>query len=476
MPINELPLQALSAWRHLNDVNFCNVKVAPVDGRGTGIVAERALSKTEETPDDGSLMTVPHDLILSSEMVEEYAKENNNFRELFVAVGRKSDRENVLLFLLVQLAISSENHRAGTGISNPWTTYTRFLPPNPPIPTLWSDLERACLKGTSLEHAVTAKLSALSTEFNALKDSSSDLFSWFELFWERGTVSSRDWLLVDALFRSRCLELSNGHSVMVPCVDMANHSFKSPTARFEWNQKGELALFLREGCTVPKGDEITINYGEKSAAEMLFSYGFIDQESAKDGLVLPLNPLPDDPLAKAKLFVFGKAPTVSISRDGQGNVHWLSPFAYLASLNEEDGLEFRVLQETGGSQHLKVFWGEADVTEKPETFKTLIQDHSICEVFKLRAVSIVLDHIESQLAQLGGGVALEGLDPVPPLLRGECIKAASELRDRESRLLESALEVLNEERTQLLANKNVVAYLGSMEATQNDDQSEQTAN
>ncbi len=97
---------------------------------------------------------------------------------------------------------------------------------------------------------------------------------------------------------------------MVPCLDMVNHS-PAPNAYYEENDKDEVVLLLRPNCDGPQsGDEIAISYGDqKSPAELLFSYGFIDLGSTLQGLVLPLEPFPDDPLAKAKLHAFGAPPT-----------------------------------------------------------------------------------------------------------------------------------------------------------------------
>lgn len=291
---------------------------------------------------------------------------------------------------------------------------------------------------------MSAKLSRLDQEFKLVKEKSSDNFSWYQVLWEKRTVQARDWVLADAWYRSRCLELSNGRPAMVPCVDMANHS-RNPTARYDTNDQDELVLSLRDNCGVSAGDEITIDYGEKSAAEMLFSYGFIDPDSASGSLVLPLEPLAGDPLAKAKLYSFGKAPTIAFRQDEEGGVRWTSPFAYFACLNEEDGLEFRVLQETGGAQQLRVFWGELDVADKVDAFEDLIQEHPLCDVFKLRVVSVLIDKVQDQLKRLANGVSTDMQDLVPTLLRKECVEAASELRARETGLLERALEVLSEE-------------------------------
>ena len=70
-----------------------------------------------------------------------------------------------------------------------------------------------------------------------------------------------------------------------------------------------VSLVMRPDKILEVGSEITISYGDvKSEAEMLFSYGFIDEQSIRKSLVLTLEPFPDDPLGKAKAAAF-RGPT-----------------------------------------------------------------------------------------------------------------------------------------------------------------------
>ena len=330
------------------------------------------------------------------------------------------------------------------GVSNPWTEYLQFLPETVLVPTLWNEDERLLLRGTSLEPAVNAKISALDAEFGAVREKSSDIACWNELLWESGSVSFTDWIRLDALYRSRCLELPRSGESMVPCIDMLNHS-ASPSAYYEENAKDEVILLPRPGITVSKDAEITISYGDaKSAAEMLFSYGFVDPQSTADSLVLPLRPFPDDPLAKAKLVAFGQAPKIHVAREGNGSIRWASEFAYLMCINEEDGLEFRILQETDGSQQLRVFWQDEDVTDRTSDFETLIQTHPLAAVLRLRVVTIIQESLEAQLERLRSSP-----DPSPDsgqnMQRADCVQSAAILRQVETSLLGNAVEALEEE-------------------------------
>jgi len=85
----QLPLTALPAWSKLNDVSFIDISVQELnDSKGSGLVTSRALS-SKATYDIPTLLVVPHDLILSAEAIEEYAKVDQHFRELLKVAGGK---------------------------------------------------------------------------------------------------------------------------------------------------------------------------------------------------------------------------------------------------------------------------------------------------------------------------------------------------------------------------------------------------
>lgn len=267
------------------------------------------------------------------------------------------------------------------------------------MPTLWEEDERSLLRGTSLEAALNAKMLALTNEFEELRDKSSDIECWNAAFWENDSVRLEDWLLVDAWYRSRVLELPRSGPSLVPCIDMVNHSTDA-NAYYEENIDHDVVLLLRPGADVKEGDEVNISYGsDKPAAEMLFSYGFIDSHSATRSLRLPLRPLPDDPLGKAKVHAFQDLPAVDI-KELDGKVTCTSSFAYLMILNEEDGLDFRLLQDTDGDRELRTFWQDQDVTERTGSFDQLVSDHELCSVFKLRVNMVISQRLEEQLERL----------------------------------------------------------------------------
>jgi hypothetical protein len=284
-------------------------------------------------------------------------------------------------------------------------------------------------------------MSALLREFEGLREKTAGI-SWCDkCWWEDADLNFFDWILLDAWYRSRSLELPTAGESMVPCLDMANHSF-SANAYYEQNSDNSVTLLLRPDVKLEKGAEVTISYGTtKSAAEMLFSYGFIDEQSETNAIVLPIEPFEDDPLGKAKLAAFAGRPIVRILFV-EGNIEWESSFLYLMCLNEEDGLDFKVLQQTDGSRSpLRVFWQGADVTEQTTTFETLVSHHELEDVFKLRVVALLHDRIRQQLERL-----YENEDAVQSLatvVTGRCQSAALQLRKAEAGVLEEAFTTVD---------------------------------
>ncbi|PFH55949.1 hypothetical protein XA68_17335 [Ophiocordyceps unilateralis] len=456
---------AFPAWARLNGLVLDGIELRHIPGKGLGLVQEE--EATTAVP--ATLLRVPRDLVLC---VDDYANVDVNFKQLLEAVGHQSTRLDVILFLLCHLVQSRRCRRHGQSlVPTPWTEYLRFLPRPIPVPTMWSECERLLLTGTSLEPALEAKLAALTREFDVLRLQTEAMAFWKALLWEgEGSASLDDWILADGWFRSRCLELPHVGIAMVPGLDMVNHAI-CPTAYYEVDDKADVVLSACSGRVASCGREVTISYGQaKSAAEMLFSYGFIDAEAsgvdgAANGLTLPIAPLSDDPLAKAKLRVFGQSPVVRLSWEG-GALQWESPFAYLVCLNEEDGLGFRLLQDTVGERQLRLLWQDQDITGRATELESLIEGHSLCQVFRLRAVALVHERVETQLARV------RHVPSQPLEARDACAAAAYALREVETGLLEAAAGALEHQKSMLLARDDVVRYLASMADGGDEDEVE----
>lgn len=148
-------------------------------------------------------------------------------------------------------------------MSNPWSEYIKFLPASVPLPTFYTDDERELLYGTSLKEAVDTKIASLEREFEHLRTVTAAI-PWCAREWwdvDTGRLTFDDWKQVDAMYRSRALDLPGTGHAMVPCVDMANHASGDATvALYETDEEGNAVLQLRWGKTLRPGDEVTITY------------------------------------------------------------------------------------------------------------------------------------------------------------------------------------------------------------------------
>lgn len=329
-----------------------------------------------------------------------------------------------MIFLLVQITYSTPDladERGRIGVSNPWTEYVKFMPKSIPLPTFYSEEELELLRGTSLRSAVGAKNASLEREFESVRSSTGNL-PWCQRYWwdeETGQLTLDDWKYVDAVYRSRMVDLpGHGHS-MVPCIDMANHASEDAVkALYEADADGNAVLQLRWGRKLCAGEEVTISYvlsviedwiltfarygDEKPASEMIFSYGFLENErtDAKQ-MFLELDIPDDDPLKPAKKMFCKDPPGIRflatpLTSDGY-HTTWESSFVWWACVNEEDGLDFDVLQLNDGTKELKATWRGENV-EDSNHLQSLLKADPLWDIFQLRVLMIILERLQHQLS------------------------------------------------------------------------------
>lgn len=80
-----LPLESLPVWTSFNNGILSKVEVRSVPDKGSGLIAKNDSAAIAGAP----LISIPHSLVLNSEAVEEYAKEDKSFRQLLEACGHK---------------------------------------------------------------------------------------------------------------------------------------------------------------------------------------------------------------------------------------------------------------------------------------------------------------------------------------------------------------------------------------------------
>ncbi|PYH46404.1 SET domain-containing protein [Aspergillus saccharolyticus JOP 1030-1] len=512
-----LPIETLPAWVKLNGIGVQSVVFSTfpatassngenVDNtnKGSAIVAtedrvggESALGAV----DTGVLLTVPADLILSYETVHGYAKSDGRLREVLEAVGDfgRTPRGAILIFLLMQITHSSPDLTGegshSVGVSSPWTEYIKYMPAEVPLPTFYSDAEMELLRGTSLRLAVHAKLAALEKEFARLREATRGIGWCRKLWWgtgegegegdvdddaqqegqedTAGRVTLEDWKYVDALYRSRMVDLPTSGHAMVPCIDMANHSSEETVkALYDEDAEGNVMLQLRYGNAVQAGEEVTISYGdEKSASEMIFSYGFLDRDTTDARQIfLDLDIPDDDPLKVVKKAFCKVPPGIRVyTSPAADQVAWESSIIWWACVNEEDGLDFTVLQTTDGGRELKALWKGVDVRDS-DHLKELLMADPHWDIIQLRAVVLILERLETQawvLRETGLMVSeIDENEDMRAMFRPDVYGMIKRLRMLEMKLLGRAIEGLEKQRDELMASPSVSQYLGQQQSAE----------
>ncbi|KAF1815537.1 SET domain-containing protein [Eremomyces bilateralis CBS 781.70] len=501
-----LPPHTFKSWTQLNDIELNGIKFAEVSGRGTGVIASRSFKSKDELRrgsveldklmtyvplyEPEMLMKVPQDMVLSKETVRRWAAHDARFKELLNACPELIERKArgwILLFLLYQVTSCNPSTQLPCS-RNPFMDYIKFLP-EVSLPTFWSREEQKLLAGTTLLPALNAKLDSLKREFEILHSGTANIpwcaDNWWipeARYWSGTALTFEDWLHLDAAYRSRALEMPNIGDVMVPALDMANHASEEDiTARYDVDADGNVMLVMKEEKTGAEGDEIFITYGEKGACEMLFSYGFLESSrTTASELFLDLSIPDDDPLKFVKKTVATCAPRVRIfdseteHRDGgrKDETQWESDYVWWSCVNEEDGLEFRVLQQTDGERELAVIWKGARV-EDPNMIGQHLKEDELRELFELRAVVMVQERVEAQLIKLKENGPSDATDDTE--IRPEVKASITRLRELEGELLERAHADLEHQKLRL-ANSDTVEHFLSNQAQQAAAQTVETVN
>ncbi|KAF2686678.1 SET domain-containing protein [Lentithecium fluviatile CBS 122367] len=467
--LNE-PIEALPTWATFRGVKFDGIKVGPLPGfehRGSTVIADLELVSSQ-----APLMTVPKEMILSRENIELFAKSDHHLRELLHSLGTfaYSTRGTVLIFLLMQATLCCPGVK-DVGVRNPLVEYVKFLP-DELLPTFWTEEELELLIGTTLRPAVRAKMNSLLREFETVR-TATETIDWCAKYWwheENGLITFDDWMQVDAMYRSRALEFPGVGDAMVPCIDMANHASGDATAAlYETDEEGNAVLLLREGKEIQQGREITITYGdEKGACEIIFSYGFLeDTMTSAKAMFIHIEIPDDDPLRPAKLHVSTTAPGFRLFDKEGTHVAWDSEFIWLVVINEEDGLEFKVLQTTDGKREIQAFWKQQELNDT--SLRSNLETDPLWDVYQLRAVVLLQDRVESQITTLREVGSPERGDGV----RQGPWELAARLRTLELDMLQRALSTLESQRAALLDSDTVQRYLGLIDDNENQGEDEQ---
>ncbi|EMC99180.1 hypothetical protein BAUCODRAFT_120475 [Baudoinia panamericana UAMH 10762] len=461
-----IPSEAILPWATLNDVSFTATVPGVVAGRGAALIAKHPIP-ANQNGELQTLLTVPRDLILSLERVQDHAKVDRDYREVLECLGDfgRTPRGAILSFLLVQASVSCPGLSERVGVHSPFTDYVKSLP-SELLPTFWTPAELELLVGTTLAPAMSSKLRSLRREYDLLCERGANT-RWYGLVEDQLTFD--DWLQVDAMYRSRALDYPAIGHCMVPCLDLANHAAGEETvAIYDKDADGNATLLIRNDKTLKEGDEVTISYGdEKGACEMLFSYGFLeaDRKSAET-LFLSLSIPNNDSYRLPKIKVAECAPGFKLIDAGDGEIDWKGDFIWLMCVNaEEDGLRFELARTVDGSdEEMRAFFRDEELVGGAAQLYILLGKSKLWDVYRLRAVALLQQRVFDQLQLLyntqDGVEAVrhcEGAD-----VRRKCYEQAMQLRKLEFELLERAYEDFEKQKLELAESEVVRDYLTAM--------------
>ncbi|KAK5086584.1 hypothetical protein LTR05_003752 [Lithohypha guttulata] len=463
-----IALDQLTPWSQLNDVKLYGTKISANIVTEEGVSKGGGLVSTSTHESEDVLLSIPSDLILSKESLLQCAKTDVHLRQLVEVLED-----------FIEMTISSPDFTDyAIGVRSPFTDYFCALPKEISLPTFLSADERDLLVGTSLFDALEQKLASLDREFELLKDRTISIDWCSRLWWheESGRLSFDDWKLADALYRSRALDLPQGvGDAMVPVLDMANHSADDRyNARFEIGDGGRVLLMVRGGRQIAEHEEINITYGCGGASEMIFSYGFLEEnvQSARE-MFLSLPAPQDDPLRAAKMYFAKEAPGVRIFLNAKGHVSWESNFVWWLCINEEDGLDFEVLQTRDGARELRATWKGESLS--PECLESTLISDDRKDIFLLRATVIIQQRIESQGEELSTSQA--AFDQTLARIRSDDRKFVHEtirsLRGLELNLLAASFSALESAKQELLLSRTVAEYLAASSTTIHEPEGQQ---
>lgn len=226
------------------------------------------------------------------------------------------------------------------GNASPLAPWIRMLPTQFDTPLFWSDSEIQWLRGTALYRATEVRRETLKAQWRALEplcfrlalsveggssgDSSSsstsspssttiktpkkptyDDFMWAQaIFWSRGkAVPFLDKSSSNNNKKTKTKSQLVVEEGIIPGLDFANHS---PSSKCKWTiATSSTSLVCPSNTRLKPGDEITLNYGDKSNEELLFLYGFVQENNNENDVLMvpcPLgHPSEWDPIMQARI-------------------------------------------------------------------------------------------------------------------------------------------------------------------------------
>jgi len=189
--------------------------------------------------------------------------------------------------------------------------------------------------------------------------------------------------------------------------------------------------------------------------------------SSAKAMFIDLDIPDDDPLRPAKIHISTTAPGFRLfNKEGNG-IGWESDFIWLIVVNEEDGLDFKILQTIDGKREIQALWKEGELQDT--NLRSLLEVDPHWDIYQLRAVVLLQSRVEVQvetLREVGIPERSEGVRQGPWEL-------AAQLRVLELDMLRRAMSALDDQRAALLDSDTVQRYLGLIDDEDTKGEEEQ---
>ncbi|XP_024539474.1 histone-lysine N-methyltransferase setd3 isoform X1 [Selaginella moellendorffii] len=337
--MEEERLERFSRWSQEHGIQFrgCAIKRGS-DAEGFGLYTQNDSARDV-------LVVTPLDLALTPVTIVKDPVLGNVYREM---LGNEiDDRLLVMIFLIIERA---------RGRASFWAPYLEMLPSGFGTPLWFEDEELMELDGTTLFEATKAQLKSLRRLFLKVKECTEAAMSSIGLHRE---LEFQEFLWANCIFWTRALNIpcpasfvtssspevakDDGNRLvakdvstiwiegLVPGIDFCNHTRRASGL---WEIDGSdgstsgvpHSMYLIAGSDVvfPPGSEVLINYGDKGNEELLFLYGFVEEDNSNDYVMVhfPKMFLDEDNTMDFKL---------QLLRELDLSLQWLLPSSLLAS-------------------------------------------------------------------------------------------------------------------------------------------------
>ncbi|MET0401640.1 MAG: SET domain-containing histone-lysine N-methyltransferase [Cystobacter sp.] len=294
-------LSNLLRWLEQGGGHFPKVRLIRHEDGERSAIAQAAIAPGEV------VMKIPSTHLFTVEQARE--------SEIGQALREKLDPDNLDLYLASFLLQEREREDSF------WKPYIDSLPESyPHLPLFFDEAEHAQLKGSLVLSLVTFQAQSLQKDYQRLCERipGYDRFSPRDFVWARLSVSSRQFNVKKGGLLGETL---------VPLADMLQHRRQSDVL-WETSEDGKFFV-VTANVAVAAGDEIHVNYGNKSNDVMLLHFGFLLEDNEHDEAFVGLEILQGDPLIREKQALLSFAPDTT-ARPFKLSRQYVHPYTRMA--------------------------------------------------------------------------------------------------------------------------------------------------